>query len=147
MTLPAISQWNAFMIETLRANGMKNEKLLELLKHEDTEGLNEFDQTFDYHDLVEYATENATQIEEAIQTGYKIKFASNYGIKRLLRLKYGLEEGTDYKMTESRFDDILLSQEQLQEFTSMLSPNWTIVSEQTKDTTVRIHILHATLVN
>lgn len=129
------SQWNG------------NEKLVELLKNEDTEALNTFDQTFDYNDLVQASTENAIQIQQAIRTGYRIKFVSNFGIKRLLRLKYGLVEGTDYKMTESRFDGITLTQEQLQEFTSMLSPNWNIFSEQTEDKSVRIRILHATLDN
>lgn len=146
MTLPALSQWNAFMVETLFAKGMSVETLLHNLKNKDAETLNAYDQTFDYNDLVQAATQSPDQIEKAIQSGYTIKFVSNFGIKRLLHLKYGLEEGTDYKMAEARFDDLYVSETQLQEFKAMLSPNWKLFSEKNNDR-YAVTIIHATQVD
>ncbi|GAF13319.1 hypothetical protein JCM19045_2559 [Bacillus sp. JCM 19045] len=146
MTLPALSQWNAFMLETLLAKGMTEEKLLLHVENHDAEALNSFDQTFDYSDLIEATTEDPSLIKSAIESGYQVKFMSTFGIKRLLLLKYGIEDGADYTMGEARFDGLHLSETQLHEFGAMLSPNWKLFSEKKQDN-YGVTIVHATEVN
>lgn len=126
MDLPALSQWEAFMVETLLAKGMERQTLINLLKAKDAETLNNFDDTFDYHELITAAETAFDNLTQAVQVGYTIKFVSKFGIKRLLGLKYGLEEGIDYQMADDRFDNLTLTAPQLAEFKAMLSPNWKV---------------------
>ncbi|MCM3549727.1 Uncharacterised protein [Niallia circulans] len=147
MDLPALSQWEAFMVETLLAKGMERQTLINLLKAKDAETLNNFDDTFDYHELITAAETALDNLTQAVQVGYTIKFVSKFGIKRLLGLKYGLEEGIDYQMADDRFDNLTLTAPQLAEFKAMLSPNWKVFNEINGNGTFTVSILHATLVN
>lgn len=146
MTRPALSQWEAFMVETLLAKGMSQQTLIQHIQNEDADALNAYDQTFNYSDLIQTAQKAPEILLEAIETGYTIKFVSNFGIKRLLGLKFGFEDGIDYHMSESRFDKLTLTENQLHVFQPMLSPNWKLFSEKNKQDKYEVAIIHATAI-
>ncbi|WP_054707258.1 hypothetical protein [Bacillus sp. JCM 19041] len=146
MARPALSQWEAFMVETLLAKGMSKQTLIQHIKNEDANALNAFDQTFNYSDLIQTAQKIPKTLLEAVETGYTIKFVSNFGIKRLLGLKFGFEDGVDYHMSETRFNGLTLSENQLHVFQQMLSPNWKLFSEKNKQEKYDVAIIHATAV-
>lgn len=143
----AITLWEAYLIETPLAKGMSASTLLGYLQKNDSQSIHSFDDTFDYADLISAYKKNPTKIEEAIQSGYTIKFVSIYGIKRLLHLKFGLGEGKDYEMKKDKLIGIPLNEEQLGIFKELLSPNWHVSSKEMGRDSYLVDVLHITTVN
>src|SRR5699024_8563563 len=110
-----ISMWEAYLIETIQKSGMDKTVLLSHLQNEETAKLNDFDDTFDYADLVEAYKNEKQRITEAIEDGYQVKFITQPGIKRFLLLKFNIEE-KEYQMEEGLFTNVPFFQEQLATF-------------------------------
>lgn len=128
-----ISMWEAYLIETIHSKGMPNSEVLTHVKNGDSEALNSFDDTFDYGDLVEAYKKDSATIEEALLSGYKVKFVTKPGVKRLIGLKFGFEEGVDYQIIDDKFVNLRFNQDQLANFETMLSPNWQIIHKDNED--------------
>lgn len=137
-----ISLWEAYLIETLRSNGMPTVELIDHLKQENKQALTAFDDTFDYSELVDIYKEDPNRIEQAINLGYQVKFVTQPGVKRLLQLKFGFEEGKDFNLENNIFVNLRLTEEQLTIFKQILSPNWEIVA--TGDGTYHIRLVTMT---
>lgn len=129
MTAPALSLWEAYQVETLRSKGLDNDTLLQALKEKDLKTLTATDDSFDYQDLIDAADENTAEIQTAILSGYTIKYLSIYGIKNLLKLKYDLEAGKDYAMSDTRFDDLKLNENQFRELQTLASSQWQVIKQ------------------
>lgn len=140
----SVTLMEAYMIETLLAAGMSKADLIEAVKTEDIEAILEVDDSYDYLALIHDAKEKPHQIEEAIESGYTIKFISVYGIERLLKIKFGLDSGTDYTMEENSFSNLTLKQDDFLLFEKMLSPNWVIHNKNTTDSAVTFDVIHKT---
>lgn len=124
-----ITLWESYLIEALRSKGMPTEELLTHIKNQNHEALVAFDDTFDYTELVNIYKNDPDRIEQAIESGYQVKFVTQPGVKRLLNLKFGFEEGTDFKIEGESFVGVNINEEQLVTFKQMLSPNWQIVEK------------------
>src|SRR5699024_5252681 len=120
----ALTLMEAYLIETPLAKGMNKEVLLNHLQAGEADALDEFVGQFDYEDLVQAYRNKKEVITNAIQSGYKIKFVSIDGIRRLLELKFDLNAETDFKMHEDKVIGIPLKEAQFLEFENMLSSNW-----------------------
>lgn len=142
MTTPALSLWEAYQVETLRSKGLDNDTLLQALKEKDLKALVKVDDSFDYQDLIDAADGNMETFQQAIQSGYTIKYLSIYGIKNLLKLKYDLEAGKDYEMSETRFDGLDLNKDQISEFQTLASSQWRVVEQQDDDGKPTFSIRH-----
>lgn len=125
-----ITLWESYLIETLRSKGMPSTELLNHLKNEDRQALVSFDDTFDYSELVDIHKSEPVRIEQAIETGYQVKFVTQPGVKRLMNLKFGFEEGKDFKIEGESFVNLHFTEEQLATFKQILSPNWQIVEKE-----------------
>lgn len=148
MTTPALSLWEAYQVETLRSKGLDNDTLLQALKEKDLKALVKVDDSFDYQDLIDAADGNMETFQQAIQSGYTIKYLSIYGIKNLLKLKYDLEAGKDYEMSETQFDGLDLNKDQISEFQTLASSQWRVVEQQDDDGKPTFSIRHnADLIN
>lgn len=133
MTMVArISMWEAYLIETIQNKGMDKTTLLNHLQNAQAAKLNDFDSTFDYGDLLEAYQADEKRISEAIKEDYQVKFITQPGIKRLMHIKFDLEEGKDYQTEEGLFSNIPFTQEQLTTFKTMLSANW-LIKETSQD--------------
>src|SRR5699024_8400975 len=115
-----------YLIETIQNKGMDKTSLVNHLQNAEAAKLNEFDSTFDYADLVEAYQKDEQRITDAIKEGYQVKFITQPGIKRLMLLKFGLEEEKDYQVEEGLFTNIPFTQAQLTTFKAMLSANWLV---------------------
>ncbi|SES66016.1 hypothetical protein SAMN05216389_101290 [Oceanobacillus limi] len=140
----AISLWETYMIETLIAKGMARETLITTIKNEDVEALNNFDDSFDYADLIEASKKAPGNIEQAIESGYTIKYVSKFGIKRLLGLKFSLQEGTDYQMEDATFYNVRVTEDQLSTLKQMLANHWKVEHVRTDEDDHFVHIIHVT---
>lgn len=147
MTTPALSLWEAYQVETLRSKGMDNDTLLEALKENNLELFTRVDDSFDYQELIDAADGNAETFQEAIQAAYTVKFLSTYGIKNLLKLKYNLEDGVDYKMNEYRFDGLDLNKDQIHELQILVSSQWHVLEQLDKNGNNSVSVQHNVILN
>ena len=145
MTIP-LSQWEAFMVETLRHNGVSGEDIIKGLQENDVTRFQSYDTTFDYEDLHVSWTDDSERIEKAITDGYQVKFLSVYGIKRLLKLMFSLEEPADYTLEEQQFVQVPLTNQQATTVRTLLSPNWSITDVSEVDDKQMLTITHATAI-
>jgi len=144
MTTPLISLWEAYQVETLRSKGLSDDRLIKALKEKDLDVLKatDYSDAFDYQELIDAADKDMDTFEQAIRSDYRIKYLSIYGIKNLLKLKYGLEDGTDYEMTENRFDGLKLTEEQISEFQTLASTQWRLIETKDDEGNSTISIRH-----
>ncbi|MCR2823684.1 hypothetical protein [Lederbergia panacisoli] len=81
-----ISLPTAFMIETLRANGITDEQILNQIKKKDISPWRKIETTFDFQELINLST--VIDFQSIIKNGYSVKFMTINGLKNLLRLKF-----------------------------------------------------------
>lgn len=147
MTHPALSLWEAYQLETLRSRGLDDSTLLTALEEKNKNTFTEIDDSFDYQELIDAAEGQLDEFKEALYSGYTIKFLTKFGIKNLLKLKYGLDAEKDYSMQDNRFDHLTLNDTQLEEVRLLVSPYWHVFKEEKEDTTYNVSIKHDTIVN
>ncbi|TDQ37682.1 hypothetical protein [Aureibacillus halotolerans] len=121
-----LSQWEAFMVETLRAKGLQDDVLLDALANGDTRPLEAVSDAFDFSDLVDAFKEDRERITASIREEYQVKFLTKPGVTRLLKLRFGLRLGESYEETEAGVINVPLSTEQVESFQTLLSSNWTL---------------------
>lgn len=144
----AITLWEAYLIETPLAKGLDADRLLAYVVAGDRKELNAFDDTFDYDDLIESYKKDPETIETAIKSGYTVKFISIHGIKRLVRLKFGLIENEDYVVqNEEKLIGIPLNEEQLHMLKEFLSPQWHVDVNEEKQGSYEVNVAHVINVN
>ncbi|WP_138754558.1 hypothetical protein [Paenibacillus sinopodophylli] len=75
----SLSQWDALMLESLKAHGWSNDELINRVNTGDFPA-DESKFRFDYSALTAYAKENADSFKQAVQQGYHIKYNTIRGI-------------------------------------------------------------------
>lgn len=126
-----ISQMDAFLIETVRANGVSNQGLWQQVKEGDVNDWEIFNSKLDFTGLVNLYQRGPEVFSSILVDGYTLKFVTIKGIQKLLKLKFDIEADTDSQQTEYGLASIPLTKEQLAEFKEMLSPNWIVHIEPT----------------
>ncbi|MBS4220645.1 hypothetical protein KHA96_20315 [Bacillus sp. FJAT-49711] len=121
-----ISLPTAFMLETLRANGVTGDQILKQINKNDISPWRKMDETFDFTELVKLANTNEKDFESIIKNGYSIKFMTINGLKNLLRLKFNKIQDQDYVQSEKGILDLALNEQELATMKQMLSKNCTI---------------------
>lgn len=126
MEVNKISLPVVYKIETVRSKGVSNQELLAKLESGDVSSWNDFNENFDFNELVELYKENPEMFKSIIENGYAVKFVTLPGIKNILKLKFGLLEDEDYKSTDKGITGLQVSDEQYAVIKQMLSKNWKI---------------------
>lgn len=125
-----LSQWDALLLESLRALGWSNDQLIErITKGEFPEDHSKYE--FKYEPLQQLAEQQPEQLRKAIEQGYQIKFNTVGGIRSWVDVALNkpvelIEVGGLFNITAS-----LTSSEQ-ERLASVLSYGWLIkkVSEE-----------------
>lgn len=126
MTRPKISLMEAYMIETMRVNGITNEEIIAGVKAKDVSGWKQINEKFDFEQLIALAEKDLAAFEKVIHDGYAVKFVTVGGLERLLSLKFGKEANQDYKKTETGIYGLVLDEPALHELKEILSSNWKV---------------------
>ncbi|WP_152657842.1 hypothetical protein [Oceanobacillus sp. CFH 90083] len=126
MSRPKISQMEAYIIETLRTNGITNEEIIHDVKVKDVSKWKQIHEKFDFEQLITLAEKDFESFEKAINEGYAVKFVTVGGLERLLRLKFQKEPGKAYQKLETGAKELDLDEVSLQELKQMLSINWKV---------------------
>jgi hypothetical protein len=145
MSFVRIAINNAIMIEKLLSAGVDNHQLINALKEEDYEFLNQYGNGFpDWETLVKLYTNNVEEFNRILNEGYQIKFLTKGSLMTLLRFKFGIEVEKDYEDKGTAIEGIQLSQEAITIIKHTLASNWkltTYIDEKDKLPKVRIELV------
>ncbi|WP_028562316.1 hypothetical protein [Paenibacillus pinihumi] len=120
-----LSQWDALLIEGLRATGLSNEEMLNNIKSgELPQDESEFH--FDYQILAQLAANEPELVERAILEGYQIKYNTVGGINSWIRITLGKQAEFSREEGDSGVK-ASLTEEERNRLESVLSYGWKIV--------------------
>ncbi|WP_088070961.1 hypothetical protein [Gottfriedia luciferensis] len=135
----------AIMIERLRNAGVGNSQIIDALKEENYEFLNQFGKGMpDWETLINLYKKNEEDFNKIVNEGYQIKFLTKGSLMTLLRLKFDIEVETDYVDMGTAIEGIQLSNEAINIIKNTLAANWkltTYVDEADQLSKVRIELL------
>ncbi|WP_139996631.1 hypothetical protein [Paenibacillus paridis] len=126
--LVKLSQWNALLLEGLRALGWSDEVVLRRVKEGDLPS-DESMYHFDYQELAAFAAAEPETFERAVKEGYAIKYNTVRGIRSWIAVAYGkepelvLEEGNESVL-------VVLTPAEKERLAAVLSFGWAIREEQ-----------------
>jgi len=134
----------ALMLEIIRESGRSNDEIIELLDQENSELFDVFgDGIPEWQTLIDYYHKNKEIIKNALYEEYEITFLTKGALKSLLRIKYGLAEGTDFQDNGEVLDNVKLSSEQLHSLQTIIAKNWMI--HEVDKTDQNIHVVRIEL--
>jgi hypothetical protein len=128
-----ISLREAYIIETLRTNGISNEEIINKVKNKDVSSWEKFEPEFDFYDLVRMDEEDAEKLEHVLTNGYQVKFVTFKGLRNLIKLHFDKKEEKDFQVIEKGIAGLVLDREQLERLKQMLSMNWHVTEKQHGD--------------
>ncbi|MBJ6359731.1 hypothetical protein ACFOQM_00105 [Paenibacillus sp. GCM10012307] len=120
-----LSQWDALLLEGLRATGLSNEEMLSKIKTGELPQ-DESDFHFDYQVLAQLAAQDSRLVERAILEGYQIKYNTVGGINSWIRVALGKPAEISREEGNSGVTASLQESERKQ-LESVLSYGWKIV--------------------
>ncbi|WP_141503525.1 hypothetical protein [Paenibacillus luteus] len=126
--LVKLSQWDALLLEGLRALGWSDEVVLRRVKEADLPS-DESMYHFDYQELAAFAAAEPETFERAVKEGYAIKYNTVRGIRSWIAVAYGkepelvLEEGNESVL-------VVLTPSEKERLAAVLSFGWAIREEQ-----------------
>lgn len=124
MSAEKISLMDAYLIETLRKNGISDEEIIEV-NDDRIEKWSPINEGFDFSQLKKLAA-NEESFASILQDGYTIKFLTYNGLMNLLRIRLDKKPERDFVKEEQGVRDLHVDSEQLATIKQMLSPNWTV---------------------
>lgn len=125
--MESITLMEAYAIETLRGNGISNDRIIENIKANELEEFKAVKENMDFDALVELS-KNA-DFESIVNDGYKVKFLTFNGLKNLIKMKFGKFAEEDYQVDEFVISGLEISEDQQKDLENILSANWTLESE------------------
>ncbi|QDI91564.1 hypothetical protein EPH95_10585 [Salicibibacter halophilus] len=125
LDIPQISQLSALLLEHVRNKGVPEMELQRAIREENIPFLNEIsDDDYHYDELFTYAKRLGENLEKALLEGYTMKFNTKDGLQAWLSLKFGFEEGSDYRTEEEQIKDLVIGESERQSIESALADNW-----------------------
>ncbi|HZW68270.1 MAG TPA: hypothetical protein VFF20_06665 [Pseudogracilibacillus sp.] len=125
---PRISLMELYLIETLRANGVTDDLIIERVKARDVTEFAPYHEQFDFADL--YALDEAGILVEVLEKGYKVKFLTYTGLVNILELKFNKKKGEDYLADQFTISGLHLSAEEIATLGHILSDNWSLTVQE-----------------
>ncbi len=127
MSFVSIAINNAIMIESLRSAGVENIQLINAVKEENFEFLNQYGNGFpDWETLIKLYKNNEENFNKIVNDGYQIKFLTKGSLMTLLRYKFGIEVEKDYEDMGTAIQGIYLSEEAINLINHTLAANWSL---------------------
>ncbi|KQL38839.1 hypothetical protein AN960_12745 [Bacillus sp. FJAT-25509] len=145
MSFVSIAINNAIMIESLRHAGVENIQLINAVKEENFEFLNQYGNGFpNWETLINLYKSNEENFNKIVNDGYQIKFLTKGSLMTLLRYKFGIVVEKDYEDIGTAIQGIHLSEEAINLIKHTLAANWklsTYVDEKDRLKKVRIELV------
>lgn len=122
-----ITLMEAYLIETLRANEIEDEEIIEKVKEKKVKDFQHINEKFDFTAL--YDLHEQGILEEVLKEGYEIKFLTFTGLVNLLRIKFNRHENEDFKVKDYTIEQLQLDHQELETLQQLVSSNWQITKE------------------
>jgi hypothetical protein len=139
-----ITLMEAYMIETLRSNGISNMELLTQLEQGDSSSWERINPNYNYGELISLYQQDKNAFTSILAEGYQVKFITIRGLQGLLELKFKKTVGKDYTLTDEGMKQLKVDKGEFETLKQFLSQNWTITELplETEDETKEITILN-----
>ncbi|NYF23610.1 hypothetical protein [Sporosarcina sp. JAI121] len=121
-----ITLMDAYMIETLRGNGISDDELLSRLEQKNISPWENVKPTFDFNELIKFFDQNPSTFISILSDGYTVKFITMKGLQNLLKMKFDKIENRDYQLTDNGISHLKIESESYPALKQMLSSNWVI---------------------
>lgn len=121
-----LSLMEAYMIETLRSNGVSNQDILMQIEKRDVNKWSAFNSKFPFKELIKLNEQDPERFQSILTDGYQVKFITFNGLKNLMKFKFGFEEDLHYQLTDNGITNLHVTDSQLAEIRQLLSMNWAI---------------------
>ncbi|MEK5252121.1 hypothetical protein [Paenibacillus odorifer] len=121
-----LSQWDALLVESLRSLGWSNEDILRKVAEGDLP-VDESEYEFDYKQLTTLQAEQPELFEQAVKTGYQIKYNTIRGIRSWIWVALGKEGELELEEGKEAVEAALTVAEK-ERLASVLSFGWQIES-------------------
>ncbi|MER2090838.1 MAG: hypothetical protein ABS920_13950, partial [Sporosarcina sp.] len=128
-----ITLMDAYMIETIRGNGISDAELLSRIEQKDISPWKNVKPTFDFNELVKLYDQNPSTFTSILSDGYTVKFITMKGLQNLLKMKFDKIQNRDYQLTDNGISHLKIESESesYPALKQMLSSNW-VIHEITK---------------
>ncbi|GAB3056986.1 hypothetical protein ACFOU0_02950 [Salinicoccus sesuvii] len=126
--MQSITLADAYTIESLRSKNYTNADIIETVKEGSTADFKSVNKNMDYSVLD--ALHTSGDLETVLNDGYQVKFITENGLKNLIKMKYGKEDGLDYLYDNNQVTGLQLDEEAQQDLKNMLSQNWVFKAEE-----------------
>lgn len=133
MELNKITLMEAYLIETLRRNGITDHELLNQVELRDVSPWEEINQNFDFNILVQLADQDKEIFKSIILKGYNVKFVTYSGLQNLIYLKFDKIKERDYQLIDKGITGLRLKEDDFDKLKQILSKNWVILEKKIED--------------
>jgi|SRR5690625_2008381 len=122
MSLVIITLMEAYIIETLRADGLSDDEIMQVAESRRVEPYASSHEQLDFTYL--YRLWKTGTLLRALQEGYTITYITFPGLVNLLRLKFNKVVDKHYQLEHYTIVKLQLSEAELLSVRQMLSSNW-----------------------
>lgn len=130
MPIARLPQPYGLRIEMIRAGGFSDQELLKLVGSGTEKTLKEqVNSEIGWAGFLDYAQEDWITISTAVRSGYRFKFLTIGGLKDLLSIRHGKEEGKDYVYDGTRISGLKLNPSEYSRLEAILPANWSLAKE------------------
>src|SRR5699024_551119 len=133
MRLHKVTLMEAYLIETLRSNGIPNDELLKKVAQKDIRSWEDINPKFDFNGLISLYEKDEAAFKSIINDGYKVKFLTFKGLENLLKFRLDKVAEEDYEILENGISELKVKEEELNVIKQLLSTNWTIHETENSD--------------
>jgi len=119
-----LSQWDALLVEALRAFGWSDDELLRRVAEGELPS-DESEYHFDYHQLTALQAVNPAAFEQAVREGYQIKYNTIRGIRSWIFIALGKEAALELEEGKEAAEAALTAAEKSR-LEAVLSFGWQI---------------------
>ncbi|MDW0116196.1 hypothetical protein QTL97_04570 [Sporosarcina thermotolerans] len=126
MGINKVTLMEAYMIETIRSNGISIQELLTQLEQGNKRAWESINPNYNYDDLIVLYNQDKSAFKSILTDGYKVKFITIRGLQALLEMKFKKTAGEDYISTDKGMEHLTVTEKELTMLNQLLSKNWTI---------------------
>lgn len=124
-----INLMQAYELDKLSKLDFTDEEILRTLQTGDVSVWQEQVPNYEFSETMALYQEGEQIFIDALHGNYSIKYVTLPGIKRLLYIRFQLEEGKDYQLLETGIQHLTCDEDVIAKLQHMLSTNWSLAKQ------------------
>lgn len=127
--MTSINLMQAYELDKLSKLEFTDEEILRTLQTGDVSVWQEQVPNYEFSETMALYQEGEQIFIDALHGNYSIKYVTLPGIKRLLYIRFQLEEGKDYQLLETGIQHLTCDEDVIAKLQQMLSTNWSLAKQ------------------